>query len=69
MLFRKNVAKFCAYCAHAGRSDSDRLLCARKGFVSPDGKCWRFRYDPLKRTPGRCKAKDYSSFREEDFRL
>lgn len=69
MLFRKNVAKFCSYCKHAGQTDHDQMLCTKKGFVSPDGKCWRFRYDPLKRTPARYKAKDFSEFREENFRL
>ena len=53
MLFRKNVAKFCSYCKHAGQTDHDQMLCTKKGFVSPDGKCWRFRYDPLKRVPRR----------------
>ncbi len=69
MLFRKNVAKFCSYCKHAGQIDNGRMLCTKKGFVAADGKCWRFRYDPLKRTPSRYKAKDFSQFREEDFRL
>ena len=69
MLFRKNVAKFCSYCKHAGQADNGQMLCSKKGFVAADGKCWRFRYDPLKRTPARYKAKDFSQFREEDFRL
>lgn len=69
MLFRKNVAKFCSYCAHSGQSGNEMLLCTKKGFVAPEGKCWRFRYDPLKRTPARYKAKDFSQFHEEDFRL
>ena len=69
MLFRKNVAKFCSYCVHAGRTNGDQLLCAKKGFTSPDGKCWRFRYDPLKREPSRYRPKDFTKFQEEDFRL
>lgn len=69
MLFRKNVAKFCSYCVHAGQASNGQMLCAKKGFVSPDHKCFRFRYDPLKRTPARYKAKDFSQFSEEDFRL
>ena len=69
MLFRKNVAKCCAYCVRAGQSGNRMMLCSKKGFVSPDGKCRRFRYDPLKRTPARCKAKDFSQFREDDFKL
>ncbi len=69
MLFRKNVAKFCSYCAHAGQTQNGQMLCAKRGFVSPEGKCWRFRYDPLKRTPSRYRAKDFSKFKEEDFSL
>lgn len=69
MLFRKNVAKFCAYCQHAGKVDADRMLCAKKGFVPSDGSCPRFRYDPLKRTPPRYSAKDFSKFEDTDFSL
>ena len=69
MLFRKNVAKFCSYCAHAGQTAGEQLLCTKKGFTSPDKHCWRFRYDPLKRTPARYQAKDFTKFREEDFKL
>ena len=69
MLFRKKVARFCSYCANAGQSSNDMMLCSKKGFVSPDGKCWRFRYDPLKRTPSRYKTKDFTQFKEEDFLL
>lgn len=69
MLFRKNVAKFCSYCVHAGQSGNGTMLCSKRGFVSPDAKCWRFKYDPLKRTPARYKAKDFSKFKDEDFSL
>ena len=69
MLFRKNVAKFCSSCVHAGQTNGEQLLCAKKGFTRPDGKCWRFRYDPLKREPARYKTKDFTKFREEDFKL
>lgn len=69
MLFRKNVAKFCSYCVHAGQTTGEHLLCTKKGFTSPDAHCWRFRYDPLKRTPARYQAKDFTKFSEEDFKL
>lgn len=69
MLFRKNVVKKCAYCAHAGQANDGKLLCPKRGFVSADGSCRRFRYDPLKRTPKKQKAKDFTAFTEEDFRL
>ncbi|MBR4701723.1 MAG: hypothetical protein IKP19_08545 [Oscillospiraceae bacterium] len=69
MLFRKNVAKFCAYCVHAGQANNGQMLCRKKGFVNSDSKCWRFRYDPLKRTPSRYQAKDFSQFDDRDFSL
>ena len=69
MLFRKDVAKFCSYCKYAGQADNGKMLCKIKGFVAADDKCWRFRYDPLKRTPSRYEAKDFSQFSEEDFVL
>ena len=69
MLFRKNVEKACAYCANSGQSGADALLCPKKGFVSPDGHCRHFRYDPLKRVPKRGRVKDFSQFKDEDFPL
>ena len=69
MLFRKNVAKFCAYCAHAGQADQEQMLCKKKGFVPCDYHCWRFRYDPLKRKPSRYNVKDFSQFDDVDFSL
>ena len=69
MLFRKNVAKFCAYCVHAGKTAGDQMICSKCGFVSSDHNCLRFRYDPLKRTPSRLNAKDFSKFDDADFSL
>ncbi len=69
MLFRKKIEKRCAYCTHAGQTGGEKLLCSRCGFVSPDGSCRRFRYDPIKRVPSRYQAKDFSQFSEEDFKL
>lgn len=69
MLFRKNVAKFCTYCKHAGQVGEDRMLCRKKGFVNGSDHCRAFRYDPLKRTPPRATAKDFSEFESTDFSL
>ena len=69
MLFRKHVAKFCAYCAHAGKVDDEQMLCRKYGFVSCGHKCRHFRYDPLKRVPLRPVAPDFSRLKEEDFKL
>lgn len=69
MLFRKDIEKSCALCVRAGQAGNGFMLCAKKGFVSPENCCWRFRYDPLKRTPGSFAAKDFSQFEEKDFSL
>ncbi len=68
-LFRKDIEKRCAYCAHAGRIDEDACLCAKRGFVSPGDHCRKFQYDPLKRIPVRPKAPDFSQFEDADFSL
>ena len=69
MLFRKNVAKFCVYCEYAGKINEEEMLCSKKGFVSTQDSCPRFRYDPLKRTPPRFSSKDFTKFDEADFSL
>ncbi len=42
----------CIYC-ESGRlaPGGVSVLCVRKGIVKPDGKCRKFKYDPLKREP------------------
>ena len=45
------------------------MLCSKRGFVSCDFSCPRFRYDPLKRTPPRYSSKDFSKFEDSDFSL
>lgn len=51
MLFRKKMERACAYCSRAVKIDEDTMVCVKKGVVSADGACRRFRYDPLKRVP------------------
>ena len=68
MLFRKHIARQCAYCVYSGQA-GEELLCRKKGFVEQDSACFRFRYDPLKRTPSRYQTKDFSRFDREDFSL
>lgn len=69
MLFRKNIDKFCAYCAFSGKVDDRTVLCRKQGFVASCHRCRRFKYDPLKRIPTRMKAQDFSKYRDEDFSL
>ena len=69
MLFRKKIEKSCSYCKFGTKLDDEEVLCARKGLVSIDGKCRKFRYEPLKRIPAKPKAQNFESFKEEDFSL
>jgi len=69
VLFRKKIEKSCSYCARGTKLDEDQVLCTRKGVVSVDGKCWKFRYDPYKRIPAKPKALDFEKYNQEDFSL
>ncbi len=51
MLFRKNIEPACAYCRHSSPIDDEAVICVKKGVVAPWGRCRRFSYDPLKRSP------------------
>ncbi len=68
-LFNKNdVTPSCSYCSH-GRfaPDNESVLCMKKGVVSLDFSCKKFKYDPLKRRPIRPRA--IEKFSEADFAL
>ena len=51
MLFRKNIDPRCAYCQHGNELDEDRVLCPKKGVVSKDWCCKKYKYDIFKREP------------------
>ncbi len=69
MLFRKKIDKRCDYCIHGTHLDDEQILCIKKGVVSPDGKCRKFKYDACKRQPKKAKALDFSKYSQEDFSL
>ena len=69
MLFRKKIARSCAYCRHGVKLDDEQVLCAKKGIRPIDGKCLRFCYDPCKRVPVKAKALDFAKYDQEDFSL
>lgn len=69
MLFRKKMERSCEYCAYSTRLDSDRMLCTKRGVVSADTACQKFRYDPFKRIPARPKTLDFKKYEEDDFSL
>ena len=39
MLFRKDIDPRCAYCQRGNELDEDRVLCPKKGVVSPSDHC------------------------------
>lgn len=69
MLFRKDMDPRCAYCQHGSELDEDRVLCPKKGVVSPGDHCRSFRYDPLRRKPPEMAQLDFSKLNQEDFTL
>lgn len=69
MLFRKNIDRYCEYCQHAGNAGENRMICAKRGIVSPHDQCRSFTYDPLKRTPKRAKAPDFAALSDRDYSL
>ena len=49
-----DVARICANCEFSvPLTDSDAVLCRKKGMVEETGGCRKFRYDLLKRKPPR----------------
>lgn len=69
MLFRKKIAKSCAYCLYGTKLNDGTILCAKRGICLDDIGCMRFKYDPCKRIPLKEKALDFSKFDQEDFSL
>ena len=69
MLFQKTIDPSCTYCKRGKQIGEDTVLCQKKGVVSPEGACNRFRYDPLKRVPPRPVSPDFSRLKAEDFQL
>ena len=69
MLFQKDIEPRCAYCQRGAQLEDDKILCVRKGVVSPGSSCRRFKYDPLKRVPPPPVLPDFSKLKDEDFSL
>lgn len=69
MLFEKKIEPRCAYCARGSELADGQVICLKKGVVSAGYSCRAFRYDPLKRTPPKPAALDFSKLKDEDFTL
>ena len=65
---KKDITPSCSYCVHGKFApDNESVLCLKKGVVSIDFSCKRFKYDPLKRKPIR--PRNIEKFNESDFAL
>lgn len=69
MLFRKDIEPRRAYCAQGVCINETQVACVKKGIVSAENHCFRFRYDPLKRVPPRPAQLSTDGLKEEDFSL
>lgn len=69
MLFRKKIQKSCSYCQHGAKLDENMVLCTKRGMVSTDSKCRKFKYDPFKRVPLKAKAPDFKKYEDADYSL
>ena len=69
MLFRKNIARSCAYCRFGTHLNECDILCIKKGNVTSEKSCLKFSYDPCKRVPPQAKASDFSKYNDEDYTL
>lgn len=68
-LFRRDVERRCGYCQQGSRIGEGEMMCPRRGIVPEDGRCFFFRYDPLKRTPPRPLRVDTKGLTPEDFSI
>lgn len=49
-LFGNTIDVSCVYCHHANKTENDIIICKVKREIK-DGKCFRFKYNPLLRVP------------------
>ncbi len=64
----ENIEPKCEYCQFGTLSaDGESVLCPKKGVMSKDSKCRKYKYDVMKRTPRR--APKRQSFCADDFSI
>lgn len=67
-LFNKNIEPSCSYCKFGKlSSDSNKILCNKKGIVELSDSCKKFKYEPLKRIP--TKQKLLPKYKKSDFEI
>lgn len=68
-LYNKKVAPMCSYCVFGRPApNGDSVLCEKRGIMTKDSSCRKFKYDPLKRIPKK-EPEMQQSFSQEDFKL
>lgn len=69
MLFSNKIPAKCAYCQKGNTLADGNVFCLKYGVMSPEGKCHKFRYDPLKRTPPPPAMPNFKKLKDADFSL
>lgn len=69
MLFRKKIDRSCLYCARGAVMEDGQILCVKRGVLTEQDNCRKFKYDPCKRIPVKAKSLDFSKFEDYDFSL
>lgn len=67
-VYNKSLEPQCLYCRFGTASaDGKSVFCVKKGVMLPFSKCFRYKYDPLKREP--YKEPQKLEYKKEDFSL
>lgn len=69
MMFNSKIEPSCEYCRFGSILDNEHLICLKRGIISSDSTCRRFKYDPLKRKPSIPNNFSVQDFSKEDFSL
>ena len=69
MLFRKKIYRSCSYCTYGTTVSDGQVLCTKRGVVSIDSSCRKFKYEPCKRIPPKQSILNFFKFKNDDFSL
>ena len=69
MLFQKDIEPRCAYCQRGAQLEDDKILCVKKGVVSPGGPGPRLQNNPPDPVTPPPVLPDFSKLKDEDFSL
>ena len=65
-LFGNTIEVRCEYCAHAEKDENNVVFCTKKREIK-NGKCFRFKYNPLMRIPKNAPA--LPKYSQDEFKL